>query len=301
MLANATSEGASRAQETDFGALFRVTETYRAGAEGQQKTSALLHAFASLLEDLLLLQAGTGHLMRNIDLKAELTRIAQTVDVAWIENAVRGMDQVEQGMRRNLLQIACSGFVRCRARQGVDDTPFHAYLDSQTQRAASCILISRLHNKTMADSSAIPAPRIYDARQAKAKSKADGTTPSILPSISPTGPRKLIRPPLPLGTGRYPARVSAISPAFTHHARSDSAAVRGDSSHAEAFYFQKQIHSRTLMIFVLEDGEQIEGMIEWYDRHAIKVRHGNLRTLIYKAGIKYLYKAADSNQLNGRP
>src|SRR5450631_1675006 len=97
MLANATGEA-------DYGALFRVTETYRAGAEGQQKTSALLHAFASLLEDLLLLQAGTGHLMRNIDLKAELTRISQTVDVGWIENAVRGMDQLEQGMRRNLLR-----------------------------------------------------------------------------------------------------------------------------------------------------------------------------------------------------
>ena len=97
MLSNAT-------QETDYGALFRVTETYRAGAEGQQKTSALLHAFASLLEDLLLLHAGTGHLMRNIDLTAELTRVSQTIDVAWIETAVRGLDQVEQGMRRNLLR-----------------------------------------------------------------------------------------------------------------------------------------------------------------------------------------------------
>ncbi len=97
MLSNAT-------QETDYGALFRVTETYRAGAEGQQKTSALLHAFASLLEDLLLLHAGTGHLIRNIDLTAELTRVSQTIDVAWIETAVRGLDQVEQGMRRNLLR-----------------------------------------------------------------------------------------------------------------------------------------------------------------------------------------------------
>jgi DNA polymerase III subunit delta' len=104
MLANATSEATSRTPEADYGALFRVTETYRAGAEGQQKTSALLHAFASLLEDLLLLRAGTGHLIRNIDLKTELGRISQTVDVAWIEGAVRGMDQVEQGMRRNLLR-----------------------------------------------------------------------------------------------------------------------------------------------------------------------------------------------------
>ena len=55
------------------------------------------------------------------------------------------------------------------------------------------------------------------------------------------------------------------------------------------------------MIFLLEDGEQIEGTIEWYDRNAIKVRQGTVRTLIYKAGIKYLYKAADTHQINGRP
>jgi DNA polymerase III subunit delta' len=91
-------------QETDYGAIFRVTETYRAGAEGQQKTSALLHACSSLLEDLLLLLAGTPQLIRNIDLTAELTRISQGIDVAWIETAVRGVDQVEHGMRRNLLR-----------------------------------------------------------------------------------------------------------------------------------------------------------------------------------------------------
>jgi DNA polymerase III subunit delta' len=97
ILSNAT-------EESDYGALFRVTETYRAGAEGQQKTSALLKAFASLLEDLLLLHSGTGHLIRNIDLQAELTRVSQTIDVGWIEGAVRALDQVEQGMRRNLLR-----------------------------------------------------------------------------------------------------------------------------------------------------------------------------------------------------
>src|SRR5579863_1011943 len=139
----------------------------------------------------------------------------------------------------------------------------------------------------MSDSSAIPVRRMYDARQAKAKTKADGADPSPLPSISPAGPRKLVRPQLPAGS-RFPARLTAISPVFTHHARRDSAVVRGESSHAEAFYFQKQIQSRTLMVFLLEDGERIEGTIEWYDRHAIKVRHGAVRTLIYKSGIKYL-------------
>jgi DNA polymerase-3 subunit delta' len=116
ILANATSEQAS--QDADYGALFRVTETYRAGAEGQQKTSALLHAFASLLEDLLLLHAGTGHLIRNIDLTTELTRVSQTIDVAWIEGAVRGLDQVEGGMRRNLLRsLALDSFAAGMSRQ----------------------------------------------------------------------------------------------------------------------------------------------------------------------------------------
>jgi DNA polymerase-3 subunit delta' len=90
--------------DADFGSLFRVTESYRAGAEGQQKTSALLHAFSSLLEDLLMLHSGTGHLIRNIDLMSELTRLSENISIGWIESAVRGIDQVEQGMRRNLLR-----------------------------------------------------------------------------------------------------------------------------------------------------------------------------------------------------
>ncbi|MGC2213362.1 MAG: hypothetical protein WA419_04565 [Silvibacterium sp.] len=67
-----------------------------------------------------------------------------------------------------------------------------------------------------------------------------------------------------------------------------------ESSHAEAFYFQKQVQTQTPMIIVLEDGEQIEGCIEWYDRNAIKVK-GFTRMLIYKAGIKYIYKAGENH------
>jgi len=52
----------------------------------------------------LLLHSGSGQLIRNIDLLTELTRVSQTISVAWIEAAVRGLDQVEQGMRRNLLR-----------------------------------------------------------------------------------------------------------------------------------------------------------------------------------------------------
>jgi len=66
-----------------------------------------------------------------------------------------------------------------------------------------------------------------------------------------------------------------------------------DASHAEAFYFQKQMQSQTPMVFVLEDGERIEGCIEWYDRNAIKIRNAG-RTLIYKSSVKYLYKASEA-------
>jgi sRNA-binding regulator protein Hfq len=62
---------------------------------------------------------------------------------------------------------------------------------------------------------------------------------------------------------------------------------------AELFYLQKQIQAQTPMVLVLEDGEQIEGCIEWYDRNALKLR-GRQKTLVYKAAIKYMYKAGDS-------
>jgi len=67
----------------------------------------------------------------------------------------------------------------------------------------------------------------------------------------------------------------------------------GTSNHqAELFYLQKQIQLQTQMIFILEDGTRVQGVIEWYDRNSIKVR-GKLRMLIYKTAIKYLYKAGE--------
>ena len=92
------------ASEPDHTALFKMTETYRAGAEGQQKTSDLLRTLSLLLEDILLLQSGTPELLRNTDLRPELERFAQTLTFQWIEQASRGLDQVQSGMRRNLLR-----------------------------------------------------------------------------------------------------------------------------------------------------------------------------------------------------
>lgn len=91
-------------RDPDYSQLFRATETYRAGAEGQEKTVNLLRALGSLVEDLMLTGAGAGCLVRNVDLAAELERMAQGLSLDWIEGAARALVQVEQGMRRNLLR-----------------------------------------------------------------------------------------------------------------------------------------------------------------------------------------------------
>lgn len=75
---------------------------------------------------------------------------------------------------------------------------------------------------------------------------------------------------------------------LTAHVREEENAAR----QAELFYLQKQIQSQTPMVIVLEDGEKIEGCIEWYDRQTLKVR-GKARTLVYKSAIKYMYKLGE--------
>jgi DNA polymerase III subunit delta' len=91
-------------REPDYSALFHCTESYRAGADSQEKTVNLLRALGGLFEDLLLIVAGTPSLVRNIDIAAELARLAQNLTVDWIDGAARALVQVEQGMRRNLLR-----------------------------------------------------------------------------------------------------------------------------------------------------------------------------------------------------
>jgi len=72
----------------------------------------------------------------------------------------------------------------------------------------------------------------------------------------------------------------------------------GSNHQAELFYLQKQIQQQTQMIFVMEDGARVQGVIEWYDRHSIKVR-GKSRILIFKSAIKYLYKAGELGSAPG--
>jgi sRNA-binding regulator protein Hfq len=69
-----------------------------------------------------------------------------------------------------------------------------------------------------------------------------------------------------------------------------------EQTNAENFYYQKQMQSRTPMVVVLQDGEEIHGIIEWYDKACIKVNRedGNPNVMIYKPAIKYMYKEEES-------
>src|SRR5215470_10388025 len=72
-----------------------------------------------------------------------------------------------------------------------------------------------------------------------------------------------------------------IRPSLTTRERAADRAERGslpikkaappDQTNAESFYYQKQMQSRTPMVVVLNDGEELRGIIEWYDKTCIKL------------------------------
>lgn len=92
--------------------------------------------------------------------------------------------------------------------------------------------------------------------------------------------------------GGVPARARRNATPLPFRFPAQGAEAEMQNRHAELFYLQKQIQSQTPMVIVLEDGERIEGCIEWYDRSSLKVR-GRSKTLIYKSAIKYMFKLGE--------
>lgn len=67
-----------------------------------------------------------------------------------------------------------------------------------------------------------------------------------------------------------------------------------DQTNAENFYYIKQMQSKTPMVIVLKDGEELHGVIEWYDKASLKVnRLDGPNLLVYKSNIKYMYKSGN--------
>ena len=102
------------------------------------------------------------------------------------------------------------------------------------------------------------------------------------------GNRKLIRPSLPRPEHRE--RDSNRS----ERAIGAKKTPPPEQTHAENFYYQKQMQSKTPMVIVLQDDEVVNGVIEWYDRTCLKiVRNGGPNMIIYKQAIRYMYKASE--------
>ena len=73
-----------------------------------------------------------------------------------------------------------------------------------------------------------------------------------------------------------------------------------EQTHAENFYWVKQMQSHTPMAVVLTDGQTLRGTVEWYDRDCIKLtRLGSPNLLIYKQVIKYVYKDGEEAAQGG--
>ena len=104
------------------------------------------------------------------------------------------------------------------------------------------------------------------------------------------GPRKLIRPALAdvrrdLGAPRTLSRKP----------------VPPEQTNAEAFYYLKQMQTRTPVVVRLVDGEELRGWIEWYDKDVLKLNRENAPNLVVsKHAIKYLYKEEEERQLRKR-
>jgi sRNA-binding regulator protein Hfq len=114
--------------------------------------------------------------------------------------------------------------------------------------------------------------------------------------------RKLIRPLLNHNNHSVPAAAERRDRPERPPERSErSNGVRKtappEQTNAENFYYQKQMQSKTPMVIVLTDGEEVHGWIEWYDRACIKVnRTGAPNVMIYKPSIKYIYKEAEGRR-----
>ena len=106
--------------------------------------------------------------------------------------------------------------------------------------------------------------------------------------------RRLFRPGFPDVKEQPPQRIS-------HNGTAPSKKpAPPETTHAENFYWVKQMQGHTPMVVVLDNGESLRGTVEWYDRDCIKLtRQGNPNLLIFKRVIKYVHKDGEEAASGG--
>src|SRR5450756_469773 len=98
-------------------------------------------------------------------------------------------------------------------------------------------------------------PRSTQSRSSAASDVYKRQEPSGDAPTAELGPRKLIRPSLAhvlrdQGVSRGPSSRKMVPP---------------EQTNAEAYYYLKQMQSKTPIVVRLVDGEELRGWIEWYD------------------------------------
>jgi host factor-I protein len=125
------------------------------------------------------------------------------------------------------------------------------------------------------------------------KDSMDSTAAVRAPEPESFTSRKLIRPALSNGTRNESPRSEPIGER-RERANGAKKGAPPEQTHAENFYYQKQIATKTPLVIVLRSGEQVHGVLEWYDKSCIKLtRSGGSNLLIYKQAIKYMYKESE--------
>jgi len=65
-------------------------------------------------------------------------------------------------------------------------------------------------------------------------------------------------------------------------------------THAENYYYIKQMNNRVQLVLELVGGDQIKGLIEWYDEKCLKIKKLDGSNLIlFKSQIKFIFKNPD--------
>jgi host factor-I protein len=112
--------------------------------------------------------------------------------------------------------------------------------------------------------------------------------------------RKLFRPNLSEAKESFSPRPVQSPPQQVSTIPQRKKPAPPEQTHAENFYYVKQMQSRAPVAVVLSDGEVLRGIVEWYDRDCIKLtRFGSPNLLIYKHSIKYLYKDGEEAAQGG--
>jgi sRNA-binding regulator protein Hfq len=92
--------------------------------------------------------------------------------------------------------------------------------------------------------------------------------------------RKLIRPSMTEMMDRFPTRAAGRRKQ-----------VPAEQTNAENFYYLKQMQNHTTMVVVLNDGTELTGWIEWYDKNCIKLNRTDApNLLLFKRSIKFMFK-----------